>query len=194
VGLRQKQFHIFNQPYSKEEFEKQMVEIKKMSIPQIYTYIQPLLLQTPRAAIYGKKLENSFGENIHNCKNVYWGFDSKYLEDCSYCYHCDESKDLHDCSHLGWSENCYQIMSGGNLNNCSFCYGCWNSSNLDYCDSVHNSHDCFLCASLNHGAYCILNKPCANKEEYLKRVAEIKVELPVKWFSSTYPEVITVGL
>ncbi|HCW31961.1 MAG: hypothetical protein UT55_C0049G0006 [Candidatus Peregrinibacteria bacterium GW2011_GWE2_39_6] len=198
VGLRQKQFYILNQPFTVEEYEKRIIELRKLPISQIYQMIAPLIFKTPRAAMYGKKNEDSYGENIHQCKNVYWGFDSKQLRDCAYVYHCDESTDLWDCSHLGWSEQCYQIMSGGNLNNCCFCYGCWYSSNLEYCELVYSSHDCFLCVGLNHAEYCILNKPFP-KEVYFQKIAEIREAMKRdgtlgKWFSATYPEVITYGL
>lgn len=198
VGLHQSKFCLFNEQLKEDEYKKQVAELRKLPESEIYAKVKPLLCSTPRAAMYGKKLENSYGENIHNCKNTYWAFDSKYLEDCYYDYHCDESKDLWDCSHLGWSEQCYEIMSGGNLNNCMFCYGCWQSSDLMYCDLVYNSRDCFMCVGLNHGRFCILNEEY-EKEEYFKKVEEIQAAMKKdgtwgQWFESTYPEVLTVGL
>lgn len=198
VGLRQAKYHVFNKPCTKEEYEKYLAKAKKLSQEEITAYIRPLLEQVPRSAMYGRNNEEVAGENIHNSKNVYYGFDSKKLRDCAYVYHCDESNDLSDCSHLGWSEKCYEIMSGGNLNNCMFCYGCWFSSNLEYCELVYNSHDCFLCVALNHAEYCILNQKYS-PEEYEKKVREIKQEMRKDgtfglWYTSTYPEVITYGL
>jgi hypothetical protein len=101
-------------------------------------------------------------------------------------------------AYLGWSEQCYEIMSGGNLIECMYCYGCWYSNNLTYCELVYNSHDCFGCVSLNHAEYCILNKQYP-KEEYFKKVEEIKQQMKAdgtwgQWFESTYPEVLTYGL
>jgi hypothetical protein len=196
--LKQKKFHIFNERVGEDEYKSQIEELRKMPKDEVMAKLDPLLKSTPRNAMYGKNNENSTGENIHNCKNTYWGFDSKYLEDCYYVYHCDESKDLYDCSHLGWSQECYQIMSGGNLNNCMFCYGCWDSNDLEYCEAVHNSRDCFLCVGMNHAKFCILNEEYS-EEEYAKKVAEIKELMKQdgrfgKWFSSTYDEVITYGL
>ncbi|MFA6521130.1 MAG: hypothetical protein WCT53_01970 [Candidatus Gracilibacteria bacterium] len=197
VGLRRKKFYIFNKEFSKEEYFAKIAELRKKPADEIYGLMSEIYWNTPRIAVFGKNNEGSFGDNIHNCKDSYWIFDSFGLRDCFYMYFGDDSKDLYDCTHLGWSEMCYEIMSGGNLNNCSFCSGSWFSSNLEYCDLVYNSHDCFGCASLNHAQYRILNVPY-EKEEYFARVAEIKEQMKKdgthgKWFNSTYPEVLTYG-
>lgn len=197
VGLRRKQYHIFNQPYSKEEYFQKIRELKKMSPEEIWTKFEELQTKTPRIAMYGKNNEHTYGENIHNCKDTFWAFDSKNLRDCLYNYHGDDSKDCVDISHLGWSEQCYEIMSGGNLTNCIFCTGCWYSNNLAYCELVYNSHDCFGCVGLNHAEYQILNVPY-KKEDYLKKVSEILAGMKQdgtfgKWYQSPYPEVITYG-
>lgn len=198
VGLRQKSFHIFNQPYSKEEYQARLAELQKMPCEKIMAELEPLLTSVPRVAMYGKNNEGSAGENIHNCKNVYWAFDSKNLWDCFYIYHGDDLKNCLDISHLGWAEDCFEIMSGVTLTSCMFCSGCWNSNNLTYCELIYNSRDCFGCVSRNHTEYEILNVKYS-KEEYSKKVEEIKEGMKKdgsfgKWFSSTYPEVITYGL
>ena len=198
VGLQQKKFHIFNQQVTQTEYKKRLPELRKMPAAEIKSRLEELFSKVPRAAMYGKHNEESYGENIHHCKEVFWAFDSKYLWDCYYNYHCDESKNLYDCSHLGWSEMCYQIMSGGNLTNSQFCYGCWFSNNLEYCELVYNSHDCFGCIGINHAEYCIFNQPYP-EAKYHKKMAEIKAAMQKdgsygKWFESTYPEVITYGL
>lgn len=198
VGLRKQQYCIFNQKYSKEEYEKLRAEWKNVPPAEIYKHMERLILETPRVAMYGKNNEESYGENLNNCKNTFWGFDSFGLHDCTYVYNCHDSKNLLDCSNIGPAEQCYENMNGGDLNNCMYCFGCWFSSELEYCELVYNSKNCFMCVGLNHGEYCILNQKYS-KEEYFKKVAEIKAEMKRegsygKWFSSTYPEVITYGL
>lgn len=197
VGLRQKSFCIFNKQYSKEEYKTLISELKKKSLQEIYTQIEPLLHSVPRAAMFGENNEDSYGDNIRNCKNSFWVFDSFGLHDCIYMYNGDDAKNLIDCTHLGWAEQCFEIMSGGNLNECMFCSGCWYSNNLTYCELVYNSHDCFGCIGISHKEYCILNQPYS-KDEYFKKVPEIIGQMKHdgewgKWFSSTYPEVLTYG-
>ncbi|MEK7524647.1 MAG: hypothetical protein AAB588_06515 [Patescibacteria group bacterium] len=199
VGLNRKSFCIFNEQFTKEEYMQRLPELKKMPPQEVAERMEGLFTSVPRVAMYGKNNEGSYGEDIHNCKNTFWGFDSKDLHDCTYVYYChDHSKDLVDCSHFGFSESCYEIMSGGYLNNCSFCTGCWFSSDIDYCELVYNSNHCFGCVGLNHKEYHILNQPYS-KEEYFKEVARIKEQMKSdgewgKWFASTYPEVLTYGL
>lgn len=197
VGLRQAEYHIFNEKFSKEEYEKKVAELSKLPAAEVYKMMWHLITSVPVVSLYGDNNEGCSGENIYNCKDSYWAFDSKGLRDCYYVYHCDDSKDLYDCSHLGWSEVCYEIMSGGNLMNCMFCYGCWYSNDLEYCDLVYNSHDCFLCVSLNHASYCILNKEYS-EEEYKKKVAEIKTSMKAdgtwgQWYESGFPVEDTLG-
>lgn len=198
VALKGKEYHIFNKPYSPDEYKQKVAELKKSSKEEILAMMSELLKTTPRPALVGKNNTNSFGDHIYFCTNVYWGFDSKQLADSTYVYHCDDSKDLFDCSHLGWSENSYQIMSGGNLNNCQFCFGCWNSYNLSYCELVYNSHDCLLSVGLNKKEFHILNKPYS-ESEYKNEVATIIASLKAdgewnQWYPSTYTEVLTYGL
>lgn len=197
AGLRRKSYYIFNEKLDKEEYLRRLPELKKMPREEALKSVKPIMSAVPRIAMYGKNNEDSYGDNIHNCKNSFWVFDSFGLHDCYYMYFGDDAKNLYDCTHLGWSEQCYEIMSGGNLNECMFCTGCWFSNSLEYCELVYNSHDCFGCVSRNHAAYQILNVSYP-KEEYFKRVAEIKEGMKKdgtygKWFASTYPEVLTYG-
>lgn len=198
VGLKKGKFQIFNQRYAETDYRQKVLELKKLPKEQIYPMLSEIYYKTPRVAMYGKDNEAAYGENIHQCKDVYWGFDSKKLRDCNYVYHCDDSNDLLDCSHLGWSEQCYQIMSGGGLNNCIFCYGCWDSNELAYCELVYNSKNCFMCVGMNHAQYCILNQKYS-PEDYERKILEIRASMIAdgtwgKWYPSTFEEVITYGL
>ena len=198
VGLRQKKNCIFNEQLSAEEYQKRIIELKKMPAAEIQNRLEKLLTKVPRISMYGRHNEQSYGEKLNHCKNTFWGFDSNYIEDGCYVHFCNESKNLYDCSHQNRSELCYEIMSSGNLDNSIFCYGCWFCNNLEYCELVYNSHDCFGCIGINHVEYHILNQ-AYSKEEYFKKVAEIKAQMKKdnlygKWFESSYPEVLTYGL
>lgn len=197
IGLRQKSYCIFNEQFTKDEYKQRVAHLKMLSHPEIYAQIEPLLRSVPRNAMYGENNEGSYGDNIRNCKNSFWIFDSFGLHDCYYTYNGDDAKNLYDVTHLGWAEDCFEIMSGGNLYTCMFCSGCWYSNNLTYCELVYNSRDCFGCVGINHKEFHILNQPYS-KDDYFKRIAEIKDQMKRdgewgKWFSSTYPEVLTYG-
>lgn len=189
VGLRKKEFHIFNEPYSKEDYLA-----KKSSLTQgeITREFENLKLQIPRRATLQINAENCFGDNIQNSKNVFYGFD---VVDCHDSGYVAESKNLKDCFDvfvLEYSELCYDISSCYRINNCNFCFSCVTSSNLEYCEWVSNSSDCFGCISLNHKSFHIINKPYS-KDEYFKKVAEIKDQLKKEgtygnyYLEPTYP-------
>lgn len=197
IGLRKGEYQIFNKQYTKEEYEKHLPQLKKMTSAQVGQHIGQLYQTVPRVYMRGRNNENVTGDYVNQSRNCVGVFDSESIEDCINSFHCDDAKDLVDCTHLGWAEQCYQIMSGGNLNECMFCTGCWFSSNLLYCDLVFNSTNCFLCVGVNHKKFHILNEEYS-EEDYHKKKAEIIASMKAdgtwgKWFKSPYPEVITYG-
>lgn len=195
VGLRKKEFHIFNQPYSKEDFLKRKAAL---SPGEVQREFEALKLKVPRRETIQINTENCYGDSIHNSKNIFYGFDVVDSQDCSYISEGQKLKDCCDIFVLEYSELCYDISSSYRLNNCNFCFSCVSSSNLEYCEWIMNSHDCFGCVSRNHAEYEILNQKYA-KEEYFKRVKEIKDQLKREgkyggiYLTPTYPLEDTVA-
>ena len=184
MNLRNKSYCVFNEQYSKEEYEQKIKEFNLQS----YTSIQDLKqkaesfwLTQPNKYMQGVKNEDVSGEYIFNSKNVH------------YSYLVRESKDLKYCQYLqiGPNENCYDlsvygdgctdiyeaITSGENCNNIKFCIECYlENSRLEYCVSCRNSSDCFGCVSLRNAQYCIFNKQYT-KEQYEELVLQIKKQM-----------------
>lgn len=189
VGLRKKQYHIFNMPYTKEAFEKLRLTMKRQEISEKFNEVK---LKVPRTHSLQINTENCFGDNIYNSKNVWYGFDCNECEDIGYVAEGRNLKDCLDIFVLEYSELCYQCSSNYRLHNCNFCFVCTASSDLEFCELVFNSKNCFGCIGLNHKQYYILNKPY-EKEEYFKRVAEIKLQLrrekdyDGRFWSPTFP-------
>ena len=173
VGLRRKEYHIFNTPYSKEDFFKKALTLTSQEIKAGF---EELTLHVPRVYAYATDSENFIGNYIHNSKNAYFCFDVKECEDVGYLLESKNLRDSYDISILEDSEMCYEVSSAHVLNNCNFCFMCVSSSDLEYCEFVMNSKHCFGCISLNHREYHILNEPYS-KSAYFKKVAEIKDEL-----------------
>ena len=105
-----------------------------------------------------------------------------------------------DCDQIGYdpSELLYECIGNSGNTNCNFCYASWHNADIEYCEHVFNSHDCFGCISRSHAEYEILNQKYS-KEDYFKRVREIKEELKReemygKWLlPSTYPYEDTIA-
>lgn len=203
IGLRRKEFHIFNQKYSREEYIKRMREIKRqlhnlVLRPALFEQFENLKLQYPHLFMRQLNTEHCVGDYLFNSKNCFYCFDAHDAEDCLYCERPMKGcKDLVDCANcFRNSENCYEIMSGVKLVSSNFCYFCWESTDLEYCEFVFNSHDCFGCIGLNHKAYHILNVPY-EKDAYFKKKREIIDEMKTegiygKHLPSTFPREDTV--
>lgn len=197
VNLRNKQFHIFNTPYSKDKYFEKVHALKKTY--QSLDHPPPEFIQLretlPRIATQGFNNENVVGDHISNSKNAFYCFDVSENEDTAYIFNSNNIKDCIDCNYTGiGAELNYMCHSAVTLVNSSFCNVCWQSQNLEYCEYVFNSHDCFGCVSRNHAEYEILNQKYP-KEEYFKRVAALKEELKNErtygrwWWPSPYEEV-----
>lgn len=196
VNLRNKEFHIFNQPYGKKDYYEKIAVIKQVSRhntwPAEFTDLKNKL---PHIYLQGFQNENTVGDHVFNSKNAFYCFDASEQEDTFYMWNASRTKDAMDCSYTGMgSELNYMCHSAVTLYDSSFCNICWYSQNLEYCEYVFNSHDCFGCVSRNHAEYEILNQKYL-KEEYFRKVAQIKQALKKDgsygkwWWPSLYEEV-----
>lgn len=192
IGLRRQKYCIGNKQYTKEEYEKKIAELKKGSSEKLWEMLEQVKLAYPHYYVHELNNDGFSGDYVYNCKNVHECFDVKELEDCLYCNNSVSLKDCMDMSNSYYnSELNYEVMSEMNLYNCNFCVTCFDSQNLDHCESLYNSHDCFGCFTMKNAEYCIFNEQYT-KEEYFKRVEEIKKEMLesgeyMEYPCSTYP-------
>lgn len=197
VNLRNKQFHIFNKPYSKEEYFEKVRALKGQhhelgKAPVEFVQLKNML---PHIAFQGVQNENVTGNHIFHTRNAFYCFDINEAEDVTYIFN---SIGIKDCSDMAYSsigtELCYMCHSGVTLFNSNFCNVCWYSQNLEYCEFVYNSHDCFGCVSRSHAEYEILNEKYS-KDEYFKKLAQLKDELKKDgtygrwWWPELYPDI-----
>lgn len=196
AGLRKKEFHIFNKPYSKEEFSAKKASLTQNEITEAFDRLKK---EVPRRDTMQINTENCFGDNILNSKDIFYGFDVRDSQDCGYVAELHGVKDSWDIFVLEYSELCYDLSSCYKLNNCNFCFSCWESNDLEFCEWVSNSQNCFGCVSLHRKEYHLLNQPYS-KDEYFKKTAEIKDQLKregrydLRVLTPTYPIEDTVAL
>jgi len=179
VNLRNKKYHIFNQPYTKTEYQK---EIKKYNIGSYQTLIKiksqfdKYNLKFPRPWARIAKSVNITGDNVNFSKN------------CHYCFYVKEGAE--DCKFINSSglalKDSYDVMAGGGkselMYEVDFVIESGNiisSSSLGQCHNIaytmesYSSSNLFGCIGLRHKNYCILNKQYT-KEEYKKLASKIK--------------------
>ncbi len=117
---------------------------------------------------------------VYSSKNSYFSFDSYKLEDSIYCFE-SWGKNLVDCSNVSESELMYQSLHCSKCFNCTYlldCAGCRDSNFSALCIACS---DVFGCVALTMKQYCIFNKQYT-KEEYFKKVKELKKEDPGRLF------------
>ncbi len=180
VGLRNKNYHIFNKPYSKDEYEKEVKNLNIKSYGSLVAMkekVRQFWLQFPVRYVRGLKNENCTGEYIFGSKNVR---DSYYVnsgENLRYCQslYSAGARDSYDQFRYGLnSELVYECTASGNhISQAKFCFESFqNCSDTQYCFVVNNSSHMFGCVGMHHKKYCILNKQYT-KEEYEALVPKI---------------------
>ena len=175
VGLRQKSYHIFNQPVSKEEYQQFLNKYplnEESSIIYILNKKEELRKKIPTRAVFGSHNNNVSGDHIYNASNVKQSFDIQGGENSRYGYTVGKFIESHDVSFNPGIENSYQTMASTKSSNLLFCHLVTESSYVYYSDSCFNSNNLFGCAGLRNKQYCILNKQYT-KEEYEKLVPKI---------------------
>jgi hypothetical protein len=182
VNLRNKKYYIFNEPFTKKEYEEKLKSFQLDSykkLTELKEKIFDFWKKFPRKYIHERQNYNVSGDYIYNSKNVHDSFIVSDLEDskfCAFVTHGAKTTDAYDFTHYGVSANLlYECLQTGNyISNIKFSwYTCLNTNNMEYCMFSMGCKDCFGCVGLKKKQYCILNKQY-NKDEYEKIVSKIK--------------------
>lgn len=178
ANLRNKQYHIFNKPYTKEEYEKKIKESNLDSYIDLLNTkkeTEEFLSKSLARSNHGRRNNNISGDRIYNSKNAH----NVYIVDG-----CEDVKYSHFLRSLGSSSGTtssydYSIFGvnadlvydsawiGLGCSNVKFSLWNYGSRNLEYCIGCHNSSDLFGCIGVRKGSYYIFNKQYS-KEDYLK--------------------------
>lgn len=193
VGLRQKSFHIFNAPYSKEEYLQKIAELRAdtpAKQQEVLEKVGALREKIPHIASVQLHSENCTGDHIYNSKNCLNCYSMNDVEDAANSYHIvDKSKDIYDTECMT-GELLYECVMGYDLYNCNFCWQCGNTRDAEFCVRVFNSHHMFGCVGVNHGKFMILNE---NYSEgmWRKEMRKIREELKKEGnYCNWLPEVL----
>ena len=176
VSLVNKQHYIFNQPYSKEDYDKFIAENQGSyeKHNEFLKKISELELSLPHryARIY--KSVNSDGDDLSESRNSHASFSSTQTEDSKYLFYIrNHAKDVYDTSFQGWnSELAYEIAHGFGGSNLAFGMRNLFNQNARYNEECGECSNILGCEGLRKKSYCILNKQYT-KEEYEKLLPKI---------------------
>ena len=183
ANLSKKKYYIFNEPYSKEEFEKFLKENDLGSAKNFEEFrkkAMDVLLRHPRKHFNDRRSVNTTGEYVYNSKNVYDSYMVRKVKDCRYCQFLKAGpvENCYDYSLFGENaelvyESCWV---GKNISNVKFSVWNYVVSNVEFCFGCHSSNNMFGCVGVRKSEYCILNKKYS-KEEYLEIVEKLRVQM-----------------
>jgi hypothetical protein len=187
AGLRNKQYHVFNKPVSKEEFEKFLEEnplSSADSVSKLRAESAKIWLSVPHRFCSIFKSVNSTGNNVSESKNAKNVWDSEKVEDCKNLFIAGWVRDSHDETSHGASELSYECASGGGVYDSKFLNFCMTTDPLKQMHSFHVEYgfsnveceSCFGCAGLRNKKFYILNK-MYSEEEYNELLPKIKRQM-----------------
>ncbi len=174
VGLRQKEFYIFNEPYSEEEYRAKVTEFDLGSyevVEKLKVEFLEWSLNFPRKNMNLQNCENSEGNYLFNCRNTH-GFSMVNAEGCKFSAQGDDNKFSYDIFNSGRPHWCLEGITPDDSYLTHFSWFSWKCKNCLYAINCHSSEHLFGCVSLHRAKYCILNKQYS-KEEYEKLVPRI---------------------
>lgn len=178
VNLRQKQHCIFNEQYTKEEYETKLAEYRLDTYSGVERFrkeFADFVADKPRKFTELYNTLNSTGNYMTNVKNNRHCFHSYDAEDCAYSVHVWRgAKDCMDCNTAGrGAELLYNTMNTG-LEAANVICGsfCWGSQFMKYSVNCPDAQNAFGCVGYRKAKYAILNKQY-KKEEYEKLCDEI---------------------
>lgn len=165
--LRNKEYHIFNNPVSKEQFE--LTWKKALSSNWSLRILSDLAKLRSSQIIKNTHLincENCYGDNLENGKNGYMCFDSKNIENARYIYFSPKNINVIDCAYtapLG-IEFCGECNSTVGAYHSFWNYHFWHGSRAFYSISCQACDDIFWCVSVRKAKNSILNKVYSQHE------------------------------
>ena len=179
-NLRNKKYHILNQPYSKEDYEKKLEEYNLKSRAtaeklkkEFWQHIGNDAIHRQNYNIQAVNSTGNFLENDKNCQECYFIQES---ENCRYIFRGYKNKETIDS--VGGLDT--EKVTLGSIDQIAYnnlcCLYTTNCRYSYYLDSCEETEYCFGCVGLRKKKYCILNKQYT-KEEYENLVEKIKSDM-----------------
>ena len=177
VNLRHKAHYIFNEPYTKNDFEKELKKSDLGSYQNLLAFRKKFgefSMKFPRRFASVLKSVNVVGDMVMNSKNCFFCFDVYGdVEDSKYAMHTMSMKDSYDGYGMGVGELLYEVIDTGlNSSRNKFNVFTHTCNDVEYTYACRGSSNLFACIGLRNKSYCILNKQYT-KEEYESLVPKI---------------------
>ncbi len=176
TNLVSKSYCIFNDQYTKEDYQQKLKEFKLSSyasVQELWKKFEALKLQAIHkySNIIGSV--NCTGDNIANSKNCTHCFDIfENVEDSKYLYSALRLKDCYDGNGIYQTQYSAEMVDSNDSSGSLGTVTTYNSTDAKYSFNCHSCTNIFGCVNLRNKNYCILNKQYS-KEEYQKLLPQI---------------------
>jgi len=178
VNLNNKKYCIWNEQYTKEEYDEKTKEFNMGSyifVKNEFKKFWDFSLKYPRKYSNIINSINSSGDELRECNNVKKSFNIYNSENVKYGYRSLNVKDSMDiCHSYAWQAYEHAFAGAENSVDIKFVItGLPALNQVEYVDDCKSSSNLFGCIGLKNKQYYILNKQYA-KEEYFEMVEKIK--------------------
>ena len=174
INLRNKKYHIFNQPYSKEEYSKKIKEYKLdnySDLLQVQKKVSEFWLKHPNKYMRNNAQNlNATGDYVFNAKNALNCYQSRQLEDARYCQFITmaPAKDIYDLTEWGngvqRTIDSLTVSEGADM--VKFSCGAWHQGTMEVEYGMYNVSCKYIfgCINQKKKQYRILNKQYSPEE------------------------------
>ena len=180
TGLRNKSYYIFNQPYSKEDYQNKIEELKVdtyTGLGEVRKKFETLRHKQIRKYAMLIKCERSTGDNMQNVVDSKICFDvAGEMRNCKFIQNGTKIiTDSYDGYGVGAGVDLlYEAFdSGAEGSRQLFCMTVYGSRDATYSFNCHGCSNIFGCIGLRNKEYSIFNKEYT-KEDYEMLVSKIK--------------------
>jgi hypothetical protein len=176
-GLRNKQYHIANVPYSKEEYLAKRAEFPLTSRENLEACKQQfadLLKKAAHPAVWQRgRISESTGDFLADVQHCVDCFEVREGRDCTRVFSGFKVKDIADSNHV-MGELAYENSECfPTPQHAAFNMNSYSGADLYYCDlCMNNCRDLFGCVGMKYAQYCILNTQYT-EQEYTELVPKI---------------------
>ncbi|MDP3762500.1 MAG: hypothetical protein Q8Q97_00310, partial [bacterium] len=155
TNLRNKQYYFFNQPLTKEEYERKIKDANLGSLKELEVWqnkFADMLKSEIKRAARTEKIMNSVGTFLRECKNCFMCFWVEKGENLRYIDYALDLKDSMDASVTGATARNELTYESNNIGtyDIKFSNLIRAGNFLEYCISCFNCGNCFGCVGLRN--------------------------------------------
>ncbi len=167
VNLRHKEYCIFNEPVSKDEYEKFVSSVvgRFSRMQEMKEKFDALSVTLPHKENHNLKSEDCSGDYIVDSKSCQNCFEVDKSENVRNCYFVKTVKDCYDMIGYGYeSELLLETVATGRSQKMISAVNCEYSHDCEYSFELRNCESCIGCDSLHHAKSMILNREYSLEE------------------------------